>query len=118
MLSRPGQKSAEGVMVTPDVGVLMLTPVAADDDAKDNILALSRLIRGRELGREVAMDAIELSKLDGAGLEVLGLTSGLLGGAGGVTDMLRFSGVGSRGCWARWWSRSTFTYRDKGNLHY
>jgi len=58
MLSRPGQNRDDGVMATPDVGVLMLMPVAA---AIDSILERSLLISGRELGREVAAAA----KFDG-----------------------------------------------------
>lgn len=53
MESRPGQNNDDGVMVTPEVGVLMVTPVA---DVMDSMRARSLLISGRELGRDEATE--------------------------------------------------------------
>lgn len=83
MLSRPGQNSEEGVIVTPDVGVLIVTPVADD---MDSMRARSRLIRGNEFGRELMADASKAPCDDEA------LVAALLDAA--EADMLRFSGIG------------------------
>lgn len=56
MESSPGQNMDDGVMVTPEVGVLMVTPVAA---VMESMRAWSRLINGSELGRELATVDIE-----------------------------------------------------------
>lgn len=69
-------------MVTPEVGVLMVTPVA---ELSESMRARSRLISGKELGRELMADVSK--ELCDAEVVVAEL-------AAADADMLRFSGIG------------------------